>query len=360
MTELYESTYSKIQKLYESLMDKESKTILEQRLLYSLTNDHSYISDMAYRLYHDYHSNLEGEFWSFLKGLPSSKDMGSDKKVVLFGAGINGRVFYEFLKHCGYRADSFCDNDKSKYGTKHCGLPVISPQELINQYPDAYVIITIQNYVQEVMQQLIGMGVSADNIMDGCPPLGRQYFVEEIFTPSEEEVFIDAGCYHGESALDFINWCHGKYKKIYAFEPDSQNFEICRETFQKNQMDHLQLVNAGLWSRNEILNFTNSGGGDSRVNDSGTFKVNAVSLDEVLNGEKATFIKMDIEGSELEALKGAKQTIQKYRPKLAICLYHKPEDVLDIPLYIKSLVPDYKFYIRHYTLFQVETVLYAI
>ncbi len=360
MIEFSESTYNKIQSLYKSLIDKESKMIFEQRLLYSLTNDHSYISNMAYRLYHDYHSDLEGEFWSFLRGLPSDMDMYSDKKVILFGAGINGRIFYEFLKHCGYNADSFCDNDKAKHGMSYCGLPVISPDELINQYTEVYVIITIQNHAQEVMQQLIEMGVPAGNIMDGCPSLGRQYFEGELFKQSEEEVFIDAGCYHGESSLDFINWCHGKYRKIYAFEPDSHNFEICREIFQRNQIDNLQLVNAGLWSKSEVLNFTNSGGGDSRVNDSGTFKINVVSLDEVLNGEKATFIKMDIEGSELEALKGSKQTIQKYRPKLAICLYHKPEDLLDIMLYIKSLVPDYKFYIRHYTLFQVETVLYAI
>ncbi|MNC55831.1 hypothetical protein D3C75_1053850 [compost metagenome] len=85
-----------------------------------------------------------------------------------------------------------------------------------------------------------------------------------------------------------------------------------------------------------------------------------VSLDSVLNGQRASFIKMDIEGAEMEALQGAQNTIVKHRPRLAICIYHKPEDILEIPLYLKSLVPDYKFYIRHYSNYTIETVLYAI
>lgn len=69
---------------------------------------------------------------------------------------------------------------------------------------------------------------------------------------------------------------------------------------------------------------------------------------------------MDIEGSELEALKGAVHTIQRDKPKLAICIYHKPEDMTEIPLYIKSLVPEYKLYVRHHSNCCTETVLYAV
>ena len=73
-----------------------------------------------------------------------------------------------------------------------------------------------------------------------------------------------------------------------------------------------------------------------------------------------TFIKMDIEGAELEALKGSREIIQRYRPRLAISAYHKKEDLVELPLYIKELVPEYKLYIRHYSNAGVETVLYAV
>ena len=83
-------------------------------------------------------------------------------------------------------------------------------------------------------------------------------------------------------------------------------------------------------------------------------------IDDVVGKDNVTFIKMDIEGSELEALRGASKTIQEHSPKLAISVYHKPEDIIDIPLFISEINSGYKFYLRHYTNWSVDTVLYAI
>lgn len=105
-------------------------------------------------------------------------------------------------------------------------------------------------------------------------------------------------------------------------------------------------------------------GGDSNSSINGSKESNMIGevrkLDDVLKGERVTFIKMDIEGSELAALKGAANTIRSQKPKLAICIYHSPQDMLNIPIYIKSLVPEYKIYIRHYTDMMLETVCYAV
>lgn len=105
-------------------------------------------------------------------------------------------------------------------------------------------------------------------------------------------------------------------------------------------------------------------GGDSNSSINGSKESNMIGevrkLDDVLKGERVTFIKMDIEGSELAALKGAANTIRSQKPKLAICIYHSPQDMLKIPIYIKSLVPEYKIYIRHYTDMMLETVCYAV
>lgn len=87
-----------------------------------------------------------------------------------------------------------------------------------------------------------------------------------------------------------------------------------------------------------------------------------MTIDEAIDpGDRVTTIKMDIEGSELEALKGARETIRRDKPKLAICIYHKTEDLWEIPLYIKSLIPEYRFYIRHHGPSGLyDSVLYAV
>ena len=92
----------------------------------------------------------------------------------------------------------------------------------------------------------------------------------------------------------------------------------------------------------------------------GEVSIKADSIDNKLKGRKATYIKMDVEGSELEALKGSIETIKKYRPKLAISLYHKPEDVIEIPVFLEKLDLGYKYYLRHYQTRMEETVLYSV
>ena len=84
------------------------------------------------------------------------------------------------------------------------------------------------------------------------------------------------------------------------------------------------------------------------------------AIDDIVGEEKVTFIKLDVEGAELKALQGAEQTIRRYRPRLAVSIYHKPEDVIEIPKYILSLHEDYRMYIRHYQMSACETILYAV
>lgn len=92
----------------------------------------------------------------------------------------------------------------------------------------------------------------------------------------------------------------------------------------------------------------------------GAETVEVTSLDTELEGKEVTFIKMDIEGAELEALIGAESLIKKNRPKLAISIYHKMEDIIEIPQIILEYYPDYRLYLRHYSIITTETILYAI
>lgn len=194
---------------------------------------------------------------------------------------------------------------------------------------------------------------------------GKQYFPDGVFDYAEDEVFVDAGCFDGKSSMDFAEAVNYKFSEIHCFEPDEGSHKRCEDAL--NSLDYMKgrvaLYKAGLSDENVDGYFYELGSGMSHVRSeipsSGKIiPVKLLKLDSVINSS-ISFIKMDIEGEELKALKGASETIKKYKPKLAICIYHKIADAWEIPLYIKELVPEYRFYIRHYSPTNGENVLYA-
>jgi len=191
----------------------------------------------------------------------------------------------------------------------------------------------------------------------------KQYFEPGILSFGQEEVFLDCGAYTGDSVEQFYEEVSGRFKKVYLFEPDRSNFLKLCDTARR--LDPLKIVpvNSGVYHLTGEISFRDSGGIDTRIG-SGENSVflPVVSIDDFLkNKEDATFIKVDIEGAEVEALLGAKETIQKNKPKLAISVYHKASDLWKIPLLIKSLNKDYRFYLRHYNTNEItDTVCYAV
>lgn len=186
----------------------------------------------------------------------------------------------------------------------------------------------------------------------------RQYF-DEVVRLDDNEVFVDCGAYIGDTVDRFFKAVNGKYKGIVCFEPDIQNYERLR----KKQYERLTVINAGVWNENTELAFASDQATSSKIVKDGEAHVERVrvcAIDRIPECRDASFIKMDIEGSEMNALQGAKNTILNNYPKLAICIYHSNEDMLCIPELIHELVPDYKLYVRHYSYEVYETVLYAI
>ncbi len=190
----------------------------------------------------------------------------------------------------------------------------------------------------------------------------KQYFpVNEFLPVCQEEVLVDAGGYNGETSWQFAQWTGGNYSKIYILEPDRLMAAVTREYIRIKDLHDVVLVNKGAYSFETELSFhSDSLSGSSYITTDGEKVIQTISIDEMLAGGRATFIKMDIEGAEPEALIGAEKTIVKYRPKLAISIYHNEDDLWKIPYYIKKKYPWYKLYMRHYTQITTETVLYAV
>ena len=189
-----------------------------------------------------------------------------------------------------------------------------------------------------------------------------QYFpADEIIKPSEEEIFIDAGGYNGDTSVQFSKWVNGRYKKIYILEPDPLMQVVAREYVKLKELNNIEVVGKGAYSENAILKFASAAeSGSSNINNNGIVCIETISIDSLLEGNKATYIKMDIEGAEMAALIGARETIEKYKPNLAISIYHKDDDLWKIPYYIMENYPWYRLYMRHYALTTNETVLYAV
>lgn len=172
----------------------------------------------------------------------------------------------------------------------------------------------------------------------------KDQLYKEILPLSENESIVDLGAYDGDTIREFLEVTNGRYKKITAFEPDAKNFR--KLTAKTEGMENLERHNLGAWDKKETLFFQKKKGRNSHQADEG-IPVEFDSVDNVVKGE-VTFIKMDIEGAELKALEGAKDTIQTYKPKLYVCAYHRNEDMFAIPLKIKELCSDYKIYFRHH------------
>jgi FkbM family methyltransferase len=354
----------KANKIYKGLKDDESKEIFESRLLYSITNDIGHVDKIVKKYSPLMESSYSQEkvrcFVEFVKNSYKNR-----KNIIIYGAGKVGQLIENMLKNVKIECFSDINVDLQASGVN--GIPVISPQTLVSRYcKNAVVILAVwKQYHKNLIEFFAKHGMAEKYIINGLDFLNfkgshdNQYFDPNLITYVNNEIFVDAGSFDFNSSICLAQRCK-TLKKIYAFEPDRKNIEICRKRVSAFTECEVKLFDTGLWSCNDILHFNSYGGGGSCIVESGNTRVPVVPLDDVIEEDGATFIKMDIEGAELEALKGATETIKRFKPKLAISIYHKPEDILDIPEYIMDLNQGYKFFIRHYTNWTVDTILYAL
>lgn len=185
-----------------------------------------------------------------------------------------------------------------------------------------------------------------------------QYFPRDIIRFDVNEVFIDGGGFTGDTLLKFRKLCPN-YKRIVTFEPDQKNV-LCMKKKCRN-VRNLRIIEAGM---SDV-----DGGGSFKQDSTGMYSqfvkentgltIPLMRMDSLSECKDATFIKMDIEGAEMDALRGGEDIIKTCKPKLAICIYHSNEDMLRIAEYIHKLVPEYKIYMRAHNMGIAETVLYA-
>jgi FkbM family methyltransferase len=333
-------------------------------------------------------------------------DRLKDQEFALFGAGSGGERILAYLEMKGY-ADSvvcFVDNDAQKQGKNRMGKKIESI-EFLKENPKTSVIISSEftssvlnalkaqncrnqiffsmelvcpffyytygekldadldhinsfyDSTDEYTTSIIKAFFFAQTDDDFCQILPLEKFPagiarywddeETAFLPCESLTMCDAGAYNGDTLTQWLDRYGDSLKRYYGFEPNKSHFVRLGRTVEMLGMnDRSVIYPTGLGDQNTTLRFTEDGDG-SRVDRRGRTIIKTNRLDDLnIDVIGKLYIKMDIEGFELEALKGARETIKKYKPNLAICVYHKANDIYRLPEYIKSLIPDYKCIIR--------------
>lgn len=237
---------------------------------------------------------------------------------------------------------------------------VLRDMLLHTQYYDRVYSMLCDERSKEVFTRLMQFRLIPDliYIKEAYDGTYAQYFDHTIVSCGQDEVFVDCGGFIGDTTEEYIRE-YGKYKKIYVYEPSSDNIGACVNNLNKYQ--NVIVKNCGVGEKNSWLSMDTSQSSSSFVNaDHKHERVEIISLDEDID-EPVTYIKMDVEGFEIPAILGAKNHIRKEHPKLAVCTYHIISDLWEIPLLIHAIYPAYRFYLRHYMEDQNwETVLYAI
>jgi FkbM family methyltransferase len=200
-----------------------------------------------------------------------------------------------------------------------------------------------------------------DPFRQGEPEGSPQYFPPDFFRLSEEECFVDCGAYDGDTLAVFSAESGGRFRRYIALEPEPENLAKLKAAVAGDAglRERVAVYAYAVGSRREELRFSSAGDG-SGVSADGEMVVQAVTLDELLKDEAPTFIKMDIEGFELDALAGARECIRRSRPKLAICVYHRPDHLWQVPLAMHALLPDSRMTMRSYFQDGFDTVCYCV
>jgi FkbM family methyltransferase len=228
--------------------------------------------------------------------------------------------------------------------------------ENLDEYKSVFSILEDKQSKEEYMS-LINFRLNRNlSFMKGFKMRLNQQYFENFINLLKAPTFVDGGGFDASTSLEFIR-LYPDYKDVYYFEPNSKSMEKSKINFFEKKGIHF--FQKGLWSSKTVFHFDSSLGSASILSDCGKDSIETISIDEAIS-DNIDFIKLDIEGAEIEALIGAQKTIKAHTPNLAICVYHKQADFINIPKLILKFNPKYKVYLRHYSQGVFESVMYFL
>ena len=346
-------------------------------------------------------------------------DLDSLRALAIVGAAPEGRRLARICNERGIKIDAIADDDPAKRGMTVEGVPVV-PVQALATLPKTTLIVIASHRVLRVTQKLRTLGfqhvipfamlqVAApdifpphmfyegvlddlfvnsaeiaalrrrladdhsrrvlDAVVDFRRTLDPQmlesvvseqdlYAPEGLFAFADDEVYVDGGSFDGDTIRSFVARVHGRFTEVYAFEPDPVTFAKLKENFRDEPRVHP--IHAGLYSHAGTLRFRDDASRGAIFAADGEIEMPVTTIDEVLGGKRLTYVKMNIEGAEIDALNGGRRAIQQWRPRLALSIYHRAADLWRIPQLVLELDAGYRLYLRQHDGGIIETVLYAL
>lgn len=319
-----------------------------------------------------------------------------DKPIAIYGMGNASQKIIETLDSFGVKIDDIFASDEFVRGHSFLGHKVMKYSEICEKYDDFNVVLGFASHLDTVLDRIREINSRHPVFAPDIPVAGSGLFTIDYVREKEEkfdfvynhladeesrrvyldiinfkisgkidylfntfadkneiyhnilkltdnEVIADLGAYDGDTIREFTNYTNNKYAHIYALEPDEKNFK--KLTKNTAGMENITLYNMGAWNKKDTLIFDRKAGRNSKLSANGV-PVRVSDIDSLIK-DNITMIKMDIEGSELKALDGCRNTIKKHKPKLYVCAYHRNEDLFSLPMKILELEGNYKLYFRH-------------
>jgi FkbM family methyltransferase len=215
---------------------------------------------------------------------------------------------------------------------------------------------------RELFRSLLRFRVDWDPSAAPRPADGAQYFPADVPAGEFPVSFVDCGAFDGDTLAMLANLGR-PVEQVYAFEPDLRNFarlSVRAAEFARTTGAHVSLWPCAVADASKTTWFRSDAGEAGRLSPDGDVPVTALALDEVLPSAVPTDVKMDIEGAELDALRGAERLVRRALPRLAICVYHRPEHLWEIPLFVHGMGLPYELFLRSHGYLGFDTVMYAV
>lgn len=329
---------------------------------------------------------MEQDLWLYLKQ--------TEKPIVLYGMGNGADKIINTLESYGIKFQGVFASDGFVRNKIFHGFKISTYSELKNQFGEMIVLLCFGSSLPDVIANIKKIAAEQELYAPEVPVIGSGLFTKgyyeqnkdafdfinsrledelskktfeniikykisgkieyllncevdqnepyQSFLKLSKEHFLDLGAYNGDTVLDFTHHCPD-FKSITAVEPDSKTFKKLQNNTYNLQ--NTKLINACVSDKCALLPFSMKGGRNSSLQESGNL-LQSITVDSL--EKNLTYIKMDVEGEEVNAILGAEQTIKTHKPKMLISAYHRTEDLIKIPQTVLSIRDDYKIYIRHF------------